>query len=103
VLAKEARGQCDVTLDVIEKARIDLRENEGDAIGIELGGTTATRAVVPQRRECQMHALCRFGTHGLVVAQHTIDRGNAHARATRNHHTCSRHVSPPLPSPNCFV
>nr|WP_239499156.1 MULTISPECIES: hypothetical protein [Paraburkholderia] len=98
VLAKEAGGQRDIALDVVEEARIDLRQNEGHPIRIDLGRATATCAFVAQGRQREMDAICRFRTHSLVVAQHTIDRGHANARATRNHHTCSRHVSPPVPN-----
>jgi hypothetical protein len=38
-----------------------------------------------------VYALGGFGPHGLIVAQHTIDRRHADAGSPRNHHPCRRH------------
>ena len=95
MLAKKARGQRDIALDVIEKAGVDLRKHEGDAKRARLGGTSAARAVVAKTGERHMHALGGFGPHGLIVAQHTIDRRHTDAGPPRNHHPCRRHGSPP--------
>src|SRR6478735_8230802 len=43
-----------------------------------------------------MHALRGFGPHGLIVAQHAIDRRHTDAGPPRDHHACRRHGSPPV-------
>jgi hypothetical protein len=101
MLAKEARGQRDVALDVIEKTRVDLRQHEGHPKRARLGRTSAARAFVAKIGERHVHALGGFGPHGLIVAQHTIDRRHTDAGSPRNHHPGSRHGSPP-PRLHCF-